>query len=104
MTDLAQDVLLDLVVVDVREPIGLLAAHLLHLGPLEELIGPPDGLRFRVPVLGSLPAVGGPDQPREVGPGLGGLHLAQRLRQHRDSVTLEIWENDLNPYLGLNKQ
>jgi len=38
---LAQDVLLDLVVVDVGQPVGLLAAHLLHLRPLEELVRPP---------------------------------------------------------------
>ena len=86
---LVQNVLLYLVVVDVCESSGLFPTHLFHLGPVEQVIWPPYGFGVRVSILRSLPVVGGPYQPRQVGTGFGRFHLAQGFGQHWDPVTLK---------------
>ena len=55
------------------ELLALLAAHLLHVLPGEEVLRPPDRFRVRVAVLRPPAAVAEPDQFGEIGPGLGRL-------------------------------
>ena len=60
-------------VVYVAELLALLAAHLLHVLPGEEVLRPPDRFRVRVAVLRPPAPVAEPDQFGEIGPGLGRL-------------------------------
>ena len=83
-----QNVLLNLVVVDVGQSGRLFPSHLLHLGPVEQMVGPPDRFRLRIAILRSFPIIGRPDQPRKVRSGLRRLHLAQGFGQNGDSVSL----------------
>ena len=56
-TYLVQDILLYFVVVDVCKPSRLFASHLLHLGPVEQVVRPPNRLGVGVAILRSFPIV-----------------------------------------------